>query len=57
MPVKIDLQERFGLPGTDMLFIDDNRANVEAAAACGWQVHHFVDAPRLERDLAARGLI
>ena len=50
-------EERFGLPGTDMLFIDDNRANVEAAAACGWQVHHFVDAPRLERDLAARGLI
>lgn len=50
-------QGRFGKPAEAMLFIDDNRANVEAAAACGWQVHHFTQAPALEADLASRGLI
>ena len=48
---------RFGKPAEAMLFIDDNRANVEAAAACGWQVHHFTQASALEADLASRGLI
>ncbi|MEG9267221.1 HAD family hydrolase [Qipengyuania sp. Mu-71] len=50
-------QGRFGKPAEAMLFIDDNPANVEAAAACGWQVHHFTQAPALEADLASRGLI
>lgn len=50
-------QGRFGKPAEAMLFIDDNRANVEAAAACGWQVHHFTQASALEADLASRGLI
>lgn len=50
-------ERRFGLPASAMLFIDDNRANVEAAAACGWQVHHFTAAGALEADLAGRGLI
>lgn len=49
--------ERFGHAPRAMLFIDDNHANVEAAAALGWQVHHFRDAETLERDLAGRGLI
>lgn len=49
--------ERFGHVPERMLFIDDNRANVDAAAALGWQVHHFTDAGKLECDLAARGLI
>jgi 2-haloacid dehalogenase len=40
-----------------MLFIDDNAVNVAAARECGWQVHHFNDAGRLEADLIARGLI
>lgn len=53
-----DLAEtRFGYPAEAMLFIDDNYANIEGAANCGWQVHHFVDAPRLEADLERRGLI
>ncbi len=57
-PAIFELAEaRFGLPAGAMLFIDDNRANVDAAAACGWQVHHFVDAPMLAADLDARGLI
>lgn len=50
-------QGRFGKPAEAMLFIDDNRANVEAAASCGWQVHHFTQASALEADLASRGLI
>ena len=50
-------QGRFGKPAEAMLFIDDNPANVETAAACGWQVHHFTQAPGLEADLASRGLI
>lgn len=50
-------RQRFGLPAGAMLFIDDNRANIEAAARCGWQVHHFADAARLEADLATRGLL
>ena len=25
----------------EILFVDDYRNNVEAAASCGWQVHHF----------------
>lgn len=49
--------ERFRYPPGAMLFIDDNRANIDAAAALGWQVHHFRDADTLERDLEARGLI
>ncbi|MBX7497160.1 HAD-IA family hydrolase [Qipengyuania sp. 6B39] len=50
-------ERRFGLPAAAMLFIDDNAANVAAASECGWQVHHFADAPTLEADLVSRGLI
>ena len=49
--------KRFGYQPQHMLFIDDNAANIEAAAGLGWQVHQFQDAPRLQRDLAARGLL
>ena len=48
---------RFGHAPGAMLFVDDNRANVDAARSLGWQVHHFTDAEDLEGDLAARGLI
>jgi 2-haloacid dehalogenase len=50
-------EQRFGHPAAEMLFIDDNRDNVEAARACGWEAHHFVDAPTLALDLRQRGLI
>ena len=49
--------ERFGHAPEAMLFIDDNAANIAAARAGGWQVHHFTDATGLRRDLAGRGLI
>ncbi len=57
-PAIFDLAaRRFGRAPESMLFIDDNRANVYAAAAHGWQVHHFTRADLLEADLAERGLI
>lgn len=48
---------RFGYEPRAMLFIDDNEANIVSARACGWQVHHFKDAPGLGIDLRGRGLI
>ena len=50
-------EQRFGYPARAMLFVDDNAANIAAARACGWQVHHFTDAPTLADDLRGRGLI
>lgn len=50
-------ERRFGYRPSEMLFIDDNRDNVEAARACGWEAHHFVDAPTLALDLRHRELI
>jgi 2-haloacid dehalogenase len=49
--------ERFGYAPERMLFIDDNRDNIEAARALGWQAHHFADAETLALDLRTRGLI
>jgi 2-haloacid dehalogenase len=48
---------RFGHAPAKMLFIDDNAANIASARECGWQVHHFRDAPTLAADLRERGLI
>lgn len=50
-------EARFGHAPSAMLFIDDNAANIAAAAALGWQVHHFRDAALLREDLSVRGLI
>jgi len=50
-------EHRFGYPARAMLFIDDNRANIDAASVLGWQVHHFTGAAALEADLRERGLL
>ncbi|MGB3738557.1 MAG: HAD-IA family hydrolase [Pontixanthobacter sp.] len=50
-------QRRFGHPVSQMLFIDDNAANIAAADALGWHTHLFRDAATLERDLMAHGLL
>ena len=50
-------EARFGLPGSAMLFVDDNEHNIVAARACGWHAHHFQNAAGLEADLLARGLL
>ena len=50
-------ERRFGHAAGDMLFIDDNEANIASAKACGWQTHLFSNAERLREDLAARELL
>jgi 2-haloacid dehalogenase len=50
-------EARIGLPPGRLFFTDDNPANIEAAAARGWQTHLFTDAPALERALVASGLL
>lgn len=42
--------ERFGHAPCEMLFIDDNRANIVAAHNLGWQVHLFTHAQNLAQD-------
>jgi len=50
-------ERRFGHAASAMLFVDDNPANIAAAAALGWQTHHFSNAELLRRDLLERGLL
>lgn len=45
---------RIGRSPERLFFVDDSPANVEAAAARGWQAHLFTDAAALERELVAR---
>lgn len=42
---------------SEVLFIDDSLANVEAAAALGFGTHHFWGAAGLEQALLAEGLL
>lgn len=49
--------QRFGHAPEEMLFIDDNPANVASAAQLGWHVHQFADAEGLRADLAERGIL
>ena len=42
------LERRYGLQPAETLFIDDRKANVEAAEALGWGGYHF-DARAVER--------
>lgn len=48
---------RFGLRAGEGLFVDDSRANVEAAAANGFAAHHFTGAASLARALQRLGLL
>ncbi len=49
--------ERFGLRAEEAVFVDDNAANVEAAALMGIGAHLFVGAESLRSDLATFGLL
>lgn len=49
--------DRFGLAPGEAFFTDDNRANIDAAAAMGIRAHHFTDAAGLRAALAAAGLL
>jgi len=48
-------EARFGLPGTALLLIDDNPANVEGAARAGWHVHRFEGADGAAEALRGHG--
>lgn len=48
---------RFGIDPARTLFIDDSLANVTSARACGWNAHHFIDAPTLRAALSELGLL
>jgi 2-haloacid dehalogenase len=49
---------RFGHAPAEMLFVDDNAANIATAKRLGWHTHHFTGgAEALEADLVGRGLL
>ena len=48
---------RFGLRAADAVFIDDNEANVAAAAEIGLHALHFTDEPTLREQLEALKLL
>lgn len=48
--------DRFGLRAQEAVFVDDNEANVAAAAAIGLHALHFTGEPQLRRELAGLGL-
>lgn len=50
-------RERFGVPASELLFLDDHPANLRAAEALGWQTELFTDAEAVRPRLQARGLI
>jgi HAD superfamily hydrolase (TIGR01509 family) len=49
--------ERAGHAPRELLFIDDTRGHIDAAARCGFDVHHFDDPSTLHPALKARGLL
>ena len=49
--------ERFGLEPGEFLFVDDSARNIAAAAALGFDTHHFTEPAALRPALAARGLL
>ncbi len=49
-------EQRTGLTGADLFFIDDRLANIAAAEARGWRGHVFTGAVALEAALVEAGL-
>jgi putative hydrolase of the HAD superfamily len=47
--------QRFGVPGSSLVFLDDHEPNVLAARAAGWQAVLFEDAAQAERAIRAAG--
>ncbi|MDG2284891.1 MAG: HAD family phosphatase [Alphaproteobacteria bacterium] len=48
---------RFKLTPVKTLFVDDSRANIDAARALGFQVHHFTNPAALRPHLIELGLL
>lgn len=49
--------ERTGLLASDLLFIDDSAANIDAAKEIGFHTHHFTDPARLRSVVENHGLL
>ena len=47
-----EVQRRIGLPAGEILFIDDNQANVDAALQAGWQARYYEPGTSLQALLA-----
>ena len=47
--------QRFGVPPSEWVFLDDHLPNVLAARAAGWRALVFTDAAQAERDLRDAG--
>jgi 2-haloacid dehalogenase/putative hydrolase of the HAD superfamily len=48
---------RTGLAAGDLLFVDDSAANIAAASAMGFHVHHFTDPATLRLAIERHGLL
>lgn len=51
------VEDSCGAPPNALLFADDRRDNIEAAAARGWQVHHFDGPAGWAKRLVNEGLL
>ena len=51
------LLHRYNLQAENCLFIDDSKANVEAASNIGFETHHFTEASQLRRELVQKNLL
>lgn len=51
------VRDRLGVPPEEILFVDDNPANVAAARASGWDAVRFETVPLLREALAQRGIL
>ena len=50
------VSDRLKMQPSDLVFIDDSAANVEAARLLGWKGIVFRDADQLKKDLAILGI-
>ena len=50
-------QQRFGVPASALVFLDDHAPNVQAAQALGWNALQFSDAAQAEAELRAAGWV
>jgi len=51
------LMARYGLEAPDLVYIDDNQRNAEAATALGMHGIHFTGPDALRRELVGLGLL
>jgi putative hydrolase of the HAD superfamily len=50
-------ERQFGVPPSELLFLDDHPANVDAALSRDWQSFLFTDAASARRELVSRRLL